>query len=74
MVKFAVPLSELSDFFHENRYLFLGMGQTLRIVLKTTDKTECVTQVYGAVGGATPAQDYTLSNLGVFVTWVPVAE
>jgi hypothetical protein len=46
--------------------------------MKTTDKTECITQVYGVDTGnpvnQTDVEDYTLSNLGVFVTWIPVAE
>lgn len=64
-----VPLCEISDFFKENRFLFLGLGQSLRLVLKTTQYGECIIPCFSA---GQPVQDYSLSNLGVFMSYIPV--
>lgn len=45
---FQVALSELCPFFEENPYIFLGLGQNLRLVVKFTQAQECIMQCIGA--------------------------
>ena len=76
LVSMFVPFYKIFRTFGEleEGLLWLGLGQTLRMVIKTSDKSECVLQCITSGSGTTVPSDYGITKMGILMNYIQLQQ